>query len=50
MLRPLCAGAEPRRDESHRFIPTAANPLPELSPQDKLMERAYLQRLGVPQV
>ena len=30
------------RDGSQRFVPTPANPLPFLSPQDKLMQRRYL--------
>ena len=33
-----------KRDCSYRFVPTLANPLPMLSPQDKLMQRHYLVR------
>jgi hypothetical protein len=39
----------PIRDARNRFVPTAANPLPQLSPQDKLMERDFMQSLNVPQ-
>ena len=42
-------GVTPLRDAKNRFVPTAANPLPQLSPQDKLMERSYLTTLGVRQ-
>ena len=39
------------RDERGRFVPTAVCPFPEWSPQDKLMERAWLESLptNVPQ-
>ena len=39
----------PTRDAHGRFIASAFNPLPQLSPQDKLMQRAYLDGCGVPQ-
>ena len=45
----LGGGGQPLYDDQHRFVPTAANPLPQLSPQDKLMQRAYLDARGVPQ-
>ena len=38
-----------RRDRQQRFVPSAANPLPQLSPQDKIMQRVFLDQLEVPQ-
>ena len=35
------------RDEQGRFVPTALCPFPEWSPQDKLLERAWLERIPI---
>ena len=45
------ARGHPVVDQSRRFKPSAPNPLPALSPQDKLRQRAFLARLpfDVPQ-
>ena len=43
------ADGQPLRDEHARFLPSAANPLPQLNPFDKLLEREYCEAMGVPQ-